>query len=176
MWWRGRCSRGGRPGRYLTAYVRSVVSASSMGFAGVRYDGPNFGKGTMRTFGIVSAFIVGIIVWAAVFGLGQVVYPREIDGGVALLFWAPLVGTALPLAMLKFTQEAKMSGAWIVALAPLLGLLGILSLFLFAFILRGVPTSWITAICCIAWQLPWWHRFKEMKKIDLPDAVDSRGR
>jgi hypothetical protein len=120
----------------------------------------------MRTFGIVSAFIVGAIVWAAVFGLGQMFYPREIDRGVALLFWAPLVGTALPLAMLKFTQEAEMSGAWIVALAPLLGLLGILSFFVFAFILRGISSSWITAACCVAWQLPWLYMFKEMKKVD----------
>ena len=82
------------------------------------------GMGVMQIVGIVLAIGVGLVSWPAALALaGWGSSLRAVD---SLLFWTPIVGTAAPIALLLFVKGAKVFGAWVVALAPLLGVLNVL--------------------------------------------------
>ena len=82
------------------------------------------GTGVMQIIGIVLAIGIGLVSWPAALALGGWGSPlRALD---SLLFWTPIVGAAVPIALLLFVKGAKVSGAWVVALAPLLGVLNVL--------------------------------------------------
>jgi hypothetical protein len=95
----------------------------------------------MRILGIVLAIGIGLVSWPAALALGGWGSPlRALD---SLLLWAPIVGAALPIAVLQFVKGAKVSGAWVTALAPLLGVLNALWSvdFYTSYLASGLPSD-----------------------------------
>ena len=106
--------------------------------------------------GIALACLAGRFTWGMAGALSGGAYPFGSAGKLeALLFFAPLLGVALPLALGAFSQSIAL-GLWVVALAPLLGGINFLLFVLFS----GKPTAsgseaWPPALILSAlWLIP----------------------
>ena len=126
----------------------------------------------MQIVGIVLAMGVGLVSWPAALALAGWGSPlRALD---SLLFWAPIVGSAAPIALLLFVKEAKVSGAWVVALAPLLGVLNALwSVDLYtSYLGPSLPSSdpipWAFMVFSAMWLLPWLYVVNALRKKRQP--------
>ncbi len=122
----------------------------------------------MQIVGIVLAIGIGIVSWPAALALGGWGSPlRALD---SLLLWTPIVGTAAPIAFLLFVKGAKVSGAWVVALAPLLGVLNVLWSvdFYTAYLGPSLPSSdpipWAFVVFSAMWLLPWLYVINALRK------------
>lgn len=122
----------------------------------------------MQIIGIVLAIGVGLVSWPAALALGGWGSPlRALD---SLLFWTPIVGAAIPIALLLFAKGAKVSGAWVVALAPLLGVLNVLWSvdFYTSYLGPSLPSSdpipWAFMVYSAMWLLPWLYVITALRK------------
>jgi hypothetical protein len=122
----------------------------------------------MQVLGIVLAIGIGLVSWPAALALGgwgSALRPLD-----SLLFWAPIVGAALPIAVLLFAKGAKVSGTWVVVLAPLLGVLNVLwSLDLYTSYVGPVPSDLIPRefmLFSAMWLLPWLYLIHALKKLN----------
>ena len=134
------------------------------------------GTGVMQIVGIVLAVGVGLVSWPAALALGGWGSPlRALD---SLLLWAPIVGAAVPIALLLFVKGAKVSGAWVLALAPLLGVLNALwSVDLYTSYLgpslapslaSSDPIPWAFMVFSAVWLLPWLYVVNALRKKRQP--------
>ena len=126
----------------------------------------------MRIVGIVLAIGIGLVSWPAALALaGWGSSLRALD---SLLLWAPIVGAAAPIALLQFVKGAKVSGVWVVALAPLLGVLNALwSVDLYTSYFGSSPPSsdpipWEFKVFSAMWQLPWLYVISALRKKRQP--------
>lgn len=122
----------------------------------------------MQLVGIVLAIGIGLVSWPAALALGGWGSPlRALD---SLLLWAPIVGAAAPIALLLFVKGAKASGAWVVALAPLLGVLNVLwsvdfyTAYLGSSLLSSDPIPWTFVVYSAMWLLPWLYVITALSK------------
>ena len=124
----------------------------------------------MRIVGIVLAIGIGLVSWPAALALGGWGSPlRALD---SLLLWAPIVGAAVPIALLLFVKGAKLSGAWVMALAPLLGVLNVLwsidfyTSHLGPSLPSSDPVPWAFMVFSAMWLLPWLYVINALRKKD----------
>lgn len=79
-----------------------------------------------RTFSLISALAVGLICWGITIvllgGVPVVGNPGRVE---AFLFFTPVLGFALPLAVAAFRRDRSLLGIWIVASAPILSVLNL---------------------------------------------------
>ena len=125
----------------------------------------------MQIVGIVLAIGIGLVSWPAALALGGWGSPlRALD---SLLFWTPIVGAAGPIALILFVKGAKVSGAWVVALAPLLGVLNVLwsaelyTSYLGPSLLSSDPFPWAFIVLSAMWLLPWLYAITALRKRSL---------
>lgn len=130
------------------------------------------GTSVMRIVGIVLAMGIGLVSWPAALALGGWGSPlRAVD---SLLLWAPIVGAAAPIALLLFVKGAKVSGAWVVALAPLLGVLNALwsvdlyTSYLGPSLASSDPIPWAFMVFSAMWLLPWLYVINALRKKRQP--------
>jgi hypothetical protein len=111
---------------------------------------------------------IGLVSWPAALALGG--WGSALRALDSLLLWAPMVGTALPIAVLRFAKGAKVSGAWVVVLAPLLGVLSaVWSLDFYRFYVGPVPSGpipWEFMVFSAMWLLPWVYVIHALKKLN----------
>ena len=126
----------------------------------------------MRVLGIVLAIGIGLVSWPAALALaGWGSSLRALD---SLLLWAPIVGAAAPIALLQFVKGAKVSGAWVVALAPLLGVLNALwsvdfyTSYLGPSLASSDPIPWAFMVFAAMWLLPWLYVVNALRKKRQP--------
>jgi hypothetical protein len=132
----------------------------------------------MQILGIVLAIGIGLVSWPAALALGGWGSPlRALD---SLLLWAPIVGAALPIAVLQFVKGAKVSGAWVTALAPLLGVLNALWSvdFYTSYLASGLPSDdpipWPFMVFSGMWLLPWLYVIYALRKAVVDDVSIER--
>jgi hypothetical protein len=120
----------------------------------------------MRMLGIVMAIGIGLVSWPAALALGgwgSALRPLD-----SLLFWAPIAGTALPIAVRRFVKGAAVSGTWVLVLAPLLGVLNALwSVDFYRSYVGPEPTGpipWEFLVFSAMWLLPWLYVIYALKK------------
>lgn len=78
----------------------------------------------MRALGFLGALLVGFVLWGVTLALSGGAYPLGKAGSTeAVLFFTPLVTFAFPLSLMIFERGQVLTGIWILATAPLLGLL-----------------------------------------------------
>lgn len=123
----------------------------------------------MQVLGVVLAIGIGLVSWPAALALGGWGSPlRALD---SLLLWAPIVGAALPIAVLQFVKGAKVSGAWMAALAPLLGVLNALwsvdfyTSYLGPDLPSDDPIPWVFMVFSAMWLLPWLYVIYALRKV-----------
>ncbi len=152
---------GPSPSRDRPSHVRSRISRA--------IPCPKRRRSVMRVLGVVLAIGIGLVSWPAALALGGWGSPlRALD---SLLLWAPVVGAALPIAVLQFVKGAKVSGAWVAALAPLLGVLNALWSvdFYTSYLAPGLPSDgpipWVFMVFSAMWLLPWLYVIYALRKV-----------
>jgi hypothetical protein len=127
--------------------------------------------GVMQIVGIVLAIGIGLVSWPAALALGGWGSPlRALD---SLLFWSPIAGAAVPIALILFAKGAKVSGVWVVVLAPLLGVLNVLwsvelyTSYLGPSLASSDPIPWAFTVFSAMWLLPWLYVIITLRKKSL---------
>lgn len=78
--------------------------------------------GAMRTIGFILALAVGFACWGLTLALSGGVAPLgRVGPAEGIAFFTPIALFALPLAVLAFARGHALTGTWIGAIAPLLG-------------------------------------------------------
>lgn len=110
---------------------------------------------------LLLAALIGFAIWRSTFALAGGAYPFGRSGALeALVFFAPVVGTVLPSAIRMFDRGSDVAGAWLIAVAPLVGLLNAVASFCLALVLMSVTgakgvSMWASALLLAAlWQAP----------------------
>lgn len=78
----------------------------------------------MRVLSYLLALLVGFALWGISAALGGGVAPLGKTGPAeGVLFFIPIVAFALPLAAIAFVRGHALTGSWVLAVAPVFGLL-----------------------------------------------------
>jgi hypothetical protein len=78
----------------------------------------------LRVLGYLLALLVGFALWGISLAFGGGVAPLGKTGPAeGALFFVPIVAFAAPLAVVAFVRGHALTGSWIVAVAPVFGLL-----------------------------------------------------
>lgn len=114
-----------------------------------------------KAINLLLAALIGFATWRLAFVLAGGAHPFGRSGALeAVTFFAPVVGTVLPNAILKFERGSEVAGAWLIAGAPLAGLLNAVASFCLALVLMSVTGAkdvamWVSALLLAAlWQAP----------------------
>jgi hypothetical protein len=96
----------------------------------------------MRTLGFILATVIGLMVWGLALALSGGVAPLgKVGEAEGLPFFTPIALFATPLAVLAFVRGHALTGAWIAALAPILGFTNFALSVSFALAEGGAPTA-----------------------------------
>jgi hypothetical protein len=105
-----------------------------------------------QAIGVGLAVLVGWIVWSLAFALTKGVYPFGTPSAIErLIFWAPIMGLAMPLSVRAFCAGSATAGSWLLALAPLFGAAN--SAFFIAFLSGKTDAAGACALAAL-WLVP----------------------
>jgi hypothetical protein len=104
----------------------------------------------IKTFGAFSAFVVGYFLWSFILII------RERYGVIgALIFFSPIIGWLGPLVIQKLNSGNFSSAVWIIAIAPIAGVLNFVLCIFVAGITHGFLDKSLPIIAVIAiWAVP----------------------
>lgn len=93
----------------------------------------------LQVFGTIISLIIGFFVWSFTLLLSKGAYPFGSIGGFgAFVFFTPIACLILPVAIRSFNDKSPAQGMFLLAIAPIIGVLNFIPLFLGAFIIMKI--------------------------------------
>ena len=133
-----------------------------------------------QVISIILAAVIGFILWGLVAALSKGAYPFGAAGALeSIVFFGPILGLVLPAVLRQAAGEKSTSIAWLLALAPIAGLLN----FVLFFVAYAICTAFIkasdtamnvaTALSAGVWVLPLYLQVRPAKQ-NPPDGDSVR--
>lgn len=107
----------------------------------------------IQAISAVVALLVGLVTWGFTSIVSKGVYPFGSAGALdEVVFYAPIIGLVLPAAVRSFASQSPAGGVWLIALAPVAGVLNFIPFTFFYVVSRLILSSSIAEVvsACLA--------------------------